>query len=155
MLTSFLSSFYTILLNIGFDRLAFIILTVAIVLYAALLLIQKLRTTFPLNYILLIMVVISLLMGVGLLYKDLQSLVATLFAIAGFLLLILKKKDLPFHILAGILICSAAVLILFSMACGLRKRIRKLPSTFLKLMEMLNVLVAVIGMFVAVSVCFV
>nr|CAH8820859.1 unnamed protein product [Trichobilharzia regenti] len=177
-------------MSTGVSIALLIILLCGICLYAALLLVEKLRTMFLVNYLILVLVVVLLFVGVGYLYNGVVYLVisiavtlaisaiiifaswnlnnlttkgfnvfasvAAVFAFVGFVLLIIKatSERILFAILAGVFLCCAASLILFCVVCGLRKRFRKTRSMFEKLLDLLNIYVAVISMFAAISICF-
>ncbi|CAH8864721.1 unnamed protein product [Trichobilharzia szidati] len=167
-----------------------IILLCGICLYAALLLVEKLRNMYPINYVALASVVVLLFAGVGFLYNGLPPLgisigvtlgvsviiiftcwnlnnltpkgfnvfasVAAGLALVGFVFLILKAllTSLIFGYLASAFLCCAAAVILFCVVCGLRKRLQKERPMFDKMLDLLNIYVAVIAMFAAISVGF-
>ncbi|CAH8864713.1 unnamed protein product [Trichobilharzia szidati] len=79
---------------------------------------------------------------------------ASVLAISG-LILFYFRDTLYLRILAGICLCSAATTILFASVSGFKKRFQKLSSTFPKILEILNIFVAGIALFAAISACFI
>ncbi|CAH8864717.1 unnamed protein product [Trichobilharzia szidati] len=173
--------------NTWYNILAFIALMCGVIIYGALLLSEKLRTIYPLNYILLALSFISLWAGVRFLYNDYVSFlisfaitavisaivialcwklsnlttkgliifvtIASVLAFSGFILLYFRER-IYVRILAGLCLCSAATLILFTAVCGLKNQLEKLSSRFMRILEFFNIFVTIIGLFAAISMCF-